>query len=203
MIDCDKSMSWTVWYNFVMEIIRAKDAKIDFIISELEKGKVFAMPTDTSYGLVADTNKKTIKKIYEIKSRPREKEIPFFVSQEWISYFIGLNQNAEKLILKYWPGALTLIVRKGRKKIAVREPNNKLLLSIVSKYAKPLTSTSANISGEPACYSLQEINKQFSDKKFQPDYIIDGGVLPKKPASTIIDTETMQILRQGKIKPML
>ncbi|NTU69357.1 threonylcarbamoyl-AMP synthase [bacterium] len=195
-----------------MKIINIKDAKTDFIVSELKKGKIFFVPTDTCYGILGNVKKSTIDRIFNIKRRPRGKSLPLFVSKKWVYNFVESSANFKKLIRNFWPGALTIsvlpksskinflkIVTNNNGTIAVREPDFLFLNKIINKYGEPLTSTSANITKMDACYSTEELVKQFIRRKFKPDYIIDSGRLPKRKSSSIIDSYTLDLIREGEI----
>ena len=90
----------------------------------------------------------------------------------------------------------------SKKTIGLRIPNYKLINILLKELNKPLTGTSANISGKPASTKIKEVLKQFENKKHQPDLIIDAGNLPKSLPSTIIDLtkQPPKILRERDIK---
>lgn len=119
------------------------------------------------------------------------------------------NKIALRLAKKYWPGPLTIIVKRkktlpkflnpGTKTIGIRYPAHKLSRELVKKFGSSLTTTSANISGRPSPYSVSAIQKQFRGQKFQPDFILNGGRLEKNPPSTIINVSRKKprIIRTG------
>lgn len=194
-----------------MEIIKNKNSK--FIAELLSQGKMFILPTDTSYCVAGKISQKVISKIFKIKKRHKEKAIPVFVNKELVKKIAVLDNRAKELIKNFWPGALTIVLKVKSSKItslkpilgpkntiAVREPDNKLILNILKNLKKPITATSANISAKLPAYKPEEVLKYFS-KTPAPDYFIDFGQLPKNPVSTIIDiTDKVKILRRGKIK---
>ena len=83
--------------------------------------------------------------------------------------------------------------------VGLRISSNKLATAIVKKFERPITATSANIAGQKECYSISEVIKQFANKKYQPDLIIDAGRLPKKKMSTIVKVTDgqLEVLRKG------
>lgn len=193
--------------------------KISKIVKELKRGKVIVCPTDTVYGLIADaTNKKAVERVFKIKKRPKNKALPIFVKDIKMAKDLAeINEKQEKFLKKAWPGKVTVILKLKtqkskakstikklkvygieKKTIALRIPKYKLVLDLLKKINKPLTGTSANISGEPASTNIKEILKQFKRKKYQPDLVIDTGNLPKSKSSTIIDLTTFppKILRE-------
>ncbi len=179
----------------------------------LRKGRVIAYPTDTAYGLGCDaTNNTAVKKIYKIKKRPAGKPLPVIVgSLNLAKKFFKFTPRELYLAKKYWPEALSLILKIKNKKlkmiyknnsVVVRVPNSKIARFLSSKLGKPIVSTSANISGKGECYNVREILKQFEGQKHRPDLILDVGQLKRRKPSTIIRiiNGEIEILRQGLVK---
>lgn len=122
------------------------------------------------------------------------------------------NKTALKLAKKYWPGPLTIIVRRkkslpsflnpGTKTIGIRFSAHKLSRELVKKFGSPLTTTSANISGQPSTHSVSAITKQFQFQARKPDFIVNSVRLAKNPPSTIIDVswKKPRIIRTGSLK---
>lgn len=175
-------------------------------MSALKKGEIIVFPTDTAYGLAGDFFKKAVlKKIYLIKNRPKNKKISLVAaSLNQVKIFFYLSYEAERLARKYWPGPLTIILplKKNRKLTGVRVPRQELARQISRHFKKPLTATSANLSGERECYDIQSVIRQFQNKKYQPDLIIDAGRLKKVKPSTLvmIENNKIRILREGPLK---
>lgn len=98
------------------------------------------------------------------------------------------------------------ILSGGTGTIGIRMPNNLIALELLKKFSEPITTTSANpsahLSGGRDSYSAQDVIKQFCKKKYQPDLIIDAGVLPKRKPSTMISIkdEKIRLIRKGPIK---
>ena len=196
-----------------MKILKIKNIDLNFTKKELEKGKVFVVPTDTSYGISGKIDSKVVTRIFKIKERSQEKAMPVFVDKEIVEQIAIVDKRAKILMTKFWPGPLTMVLTTNppckvgpctvgqEGTVAVREPKNKLIRDILKIYKKPITATSANISGKPSAYKPSEILNYFAKSKITPDYFIDAGVLPQKPVSTIIDlTDKLKILREGEIK---
>ncbi len=186
-------------------------------IEILKNGGIIIYPTDTCYGIGVDaTNKEAIKKMINLKGRNFKKPISIIVKNFKMAQEIcEFNLQAKKIFKKYLPGPLTLILKKkkniyqlpniltaGKQKIGIRMPKNKIALELIRKFNKPITTTSANISNQPECYSKQEILKQFKKNIKKIDLILDIGKLPKIKPSTIIEiiNDKVKILRQGPIK---
>jgi L-threonylcarbamoyladenylate synthase len=188
-------------------------------VHALKQGKVMAYPTDTSYGLAVDaTNLKAIKRLYKIKERGFNQPVHVVVpSVTYAKKTAKWNQTAEKLITKFWPGPLTLVLElrsKGQAlsvlsaktdTVGVRYPNNNIALDLAKHFKKPITTTSANpsahLSGGFDSYSADDVIAQFKSKKYRPDIIINAGKLPKRKPSTLvkINNNQIKILREGAI----
>jgi L-threonylcarbamoyladenylate synthase len=177
----------------------------------LTRGGIIAYPTETFYGLGADaTNEKSIQKIFSIKGRDFKKPISLIIGQA--KDFDHLVQNipeaAQKLMTAFWPGALTIVFQASKNisplltaesgKIGLRVSSHPLALKIVQKLKKPLTATSANLSGAPECTRASEVAEQIGDKI---DAIIDLGDTPGDKFSTIVDVTCNPpiVLREGLI----
>ncbi|NJK78037.1 MAG: threonylcarbamoyl-AMP synthase [Nanoarchaeota archaeon] len=185
--------------------------KIKECASILRKGGIVAFPTETVYGLGADgLNPNAIKKIFKAKNRPSDNPLIFHISnKDDIKKFTkNIPPNAEKLIEKFWPGPLTLILKKssiipkiatgGLNTIAIRMPSHKIALSLINSLGSPIVAPSANLFGKPsptlAKHVLTDLNRKINA-------IIDGGNSVIGIESTILDltTNTPTILRPGKI----
>lgn len=183
------------------------------ICQTLKNGGVVACPTDTVYGLLADaTNEKAVKKIREIKQRDAKKGMPIFVySLKEAKAIADINEEQGRILQSLWPGKLTAIlaVKKGvgiapsaltdNNTIALRIPNHTLVREILKQYKKPLTGTSANLSGKESCRAAACVKEQFELKTSQPDMIIEGEELVYSEPSTIVDLtkKPYKMLRKG------
>lgn len=187
-----------------MRVLKIKRQNFNKVVREavksIKNSQVLICPTDTVYGLICDiTNKKAIKKLFKIKKRPKGKPIPIFVKDiKMAKNLVFIDKNQEKVLKKVWPGAVTVVLEgKGRKTIGIRIPKYKLINQLLSAVRKPLTGTSANVSGQPASTKIKEVLKQFKNQKHQPDLVLDAGNLKPSKPSTVIDlTEGFKILRR-------
>lgn len=186
-------------------------------VEALRAGKVVAYPTDTCYGLAADTsNLSAIKKLYQVKGRSFKKPISIITpSIFYVKKIVVWNKIADKLAKKFWPGPLTLVLKcriqnaefrmltAKTGELGIRMPKNKIALDLARYFKKPITTTSANVSGGLECYSAKEVLKQFKGKINLPDVVIAlEKRLPKKKHSTLIkinQDQSIQILRHGPI----
>ncbi|WP_292460558.1 L-threonylcarbamoyladenylate synthase [Methanothermococcus sp.] len=169
------------------------------------EGKIIICGTDTIYGLCANAlDESAVKKVYELKKRDPNKPISVFLKdKEDIEKYAYVNDISKKIIDKFLPGALTIILKKkdvipdivSKDYIGIRIPDNDTIreLSIV-----PLTATSANLSGEEPPTSAYEISEELREKV---DLIIDTGVCKYKTPSTIIKivNDDIELIREGAI----
>lgn len=187
---------------------------IDRALECLERGEVIIFPTETSYGIGCDaTNDAAVARVFLIKGRPNDKGTPLIIpSQESAAEYIVINEKAHKLMDRYWPGALNIIgpVKEGSpisprcahdETQAVRVSSHPFCATLVRRFGKPIVASSANISGMDAAYSIKEVQKAFAERPDKPDCIIDGGHLPKLPASTTVKIlgDQVEVLRQGSV----
>jgi len=177
----------------------------------LTGGGIIAYPTETFYGLGADaTNEKAIQKIFAVKGRNFKNPISLIIGQTDDIYPLvqDVPETAKKLMAAFWPGALTIVflaadkisplLTAGSGKIGLRVSSHPGARGIVQKLKRPLTATSANLSGAPECVSASDVAFQLGDKI---DAIIDLGNTPGGKGSTIIDVTCTPpvILREGAI----
>ena len=204
-----------------MKILEANKDNLKIVAEFLRLGKAVAYPTETAYGLAADPfNSEAIKKIYQIKGRDFKKRLPMIAeSLKTVERFFILHKKERVLARKFWPGPLTIILNskikiqksklqlkiqnfKKNKKIAVRVSSNKIAQVLAKSLGGLVISTSANVSGKSECYSANAVARQFKNRKFQPDLILNAGVLKKIKPSTIVAVEKgrIKVIRQGEIK---
>lgn len=193
--------------------ISPESEKIEEAAKIIKEGGVVVYPTDTAYGLAADAlNADAIGKLFIIKQRI-QKPLPVIVSSEKMLKTIAkITVEEKKIMKKYWPGALTLILRKkniikpfltlGLQTIGVRMPDYKIAINLVKATGTPLTSTSANISGKGNCYTPECVSRMFQEADNQPDLILDAGELDEVPVSTVAqaDGKKINVLRQGPVE---
>jgi L-threonylcarbamoyladenylate synthase len=193
-------------YNWEDDI---SDDELENVIDTLDSGGIVIFPTDTVYGIACNCfNQKAIEKLYEIKERAKYKPINVLTDcYEKIEMVAeNINPIERRIIEKYMPGALTIIVKKNEKvpdiltagldTIGVRIPDSNIALEILKRVDYPLATTSANISGSPDGIKVEDFLNNFDGKV---DIIIDGGTTKLKQSSTIVKVEDNQIdiIRQG------
>ncbi len=181
---------------------------IEKAVKVIEDGGIVVFPTDTVYGIGCNPyNKESAKKVYEIKSRDFSKPFPVLVySKEIASQIAEFDEISEKLVEKFWPGQLTILLKlKDLKlkeslnlsdKIALRVPNHKCTLDLLEK-CHYLIGTSANVSGQPSFFDPNECIKGVENY----DVFVDGGTITSKGESTIIQIEDgeIKIIREGSL----
>jgi len=177
----------------------------------LRAGGVVVYPTETFYGLGVDAlNQKAIKKVFTIKGRSFAQPLLILIpEQDYLPrYVTEVSEKARRLMEHFWPGPLTMvfsaspqlpsILTAGTKKIAIRISPHPIARALTSAFAGPLTSTSANISGEQSPATAKEV---FSHLGGMIDLIIDGGKTPGQMPSTIVDVtfSPPQLVREGMV----
>jgi len=207
------------WYIKEMKILKISWENFKGIVgktvSSIKKGEVVVCPTDTIYGLIADaTSGVAIKKVLEIKKRTKQKPIPIFIRDiKTAKRLAKINKTQEKFLTRIWPGEVTAVLKRrkscklpeilfGKKKtIGLRIPKHELIIVLLKKINRPLTGTSANISGKPGSTKIKEVLSQFRNQKIQPDLIVDAGDLkPSKPSAVIDLTKSKpKLLRIGEL----
>jgi L-threonylcarbamoyladenylate synthase len=177
----------------------------------LTAGGVVVYTTETFYGLGVDAlNQKAIKKVFTIKGRSFAQPLLILIpEQDYLPrYVTEVSEKARRLMEHFWPGPLTIvfsaspqlpsILTAGTKKIAIRISPHPIARALTSAFAGPLTSTSANISGEQSPATAKEV---FSHLGGMIDLIIDGGKTPGQMPSTIVDVtfSPPQLVREGVV----
>ncbi len=204
-----------------MEILDAGDSgAVSRTIQVLRNGGVCAVPTDTVYGLIADaTNEKAVRKIFDIKGRPKEKTVSLFVRDiKMAKEYAEVLPRQEKFLRHVWPGKVTVILGQRTKNkglmdikslsrfviqdgtIGMRAPKDEFLRKILKEMGAPLAQTSANVTGEVPAKNAKEIIRYFECMDVQPDLVIDGGACGGKP-STVLDlsVDGPKVLREGVV----
>lgn len=193
---------------------RNQEAVVERVSSLLRRGGVVAVPTDTVYGLVADVlQEAAVRKVFRIKKRSHLKALPVFVRDVAAARkYAYASARLERLLGELWPGQTTVVLKKkdampglvtgGAKTVGLRLPDHPFLLALLAIYPNPLTATSANLSGSEPASSALEVQNAFRRHIPAPDLLVDGGMLPPSPPSTVLDLTNPQnpkILRMGTI----
>ena len=177
----------------------------------LEKGNLVIFPTETVYGLGADaTNINAIKKIYKLKKRPLNNPIIcHFSNIKKIEENFEINHLDYSLANTFWPGALTLILKKkitsnihpilsnNLNFVGCRIPNNVIALELLESVNFPIAAPSANLATKISATQINHI----PNKLIQKSFLIDGGLTTLGLESTVLKTDKnkIKILRLGSI----
>jgi L-threonylcarbamoyladenylate synthase len=176
----------------------------------LKQGQLVVFPTDTLYGVAAAVNDAgAIDALYDVKGRPGEKGIPVLLADASALRLVAQDVPAlaRKLIDRFWPGPLTLILtrRPGLppnlstgETVAVRLPDHPVARAIIREAGGAVAATSANRSGEPPARDAAEAQAALGGKVAA---IVDGGPVAYGVSSTIVDctVDPPTILRQGPL----
>jgi len=178
------------------------------------EGGLVVFPSDTVYILAVDpSNEKGVKKLLNFKNRWVGKAISIAVlNKKMAEEYVKINKNGENIYANLLPGPFT-VINEGKnnlirgiaaedKSLGIRIPDNKYILDLVKILKKPITATSANLSGRRPNYSIESFLKPLSEKKKKMiDLVVDGGKLKKNKPSTVIDARDseIKILRRGDL----
>jgi L-threonylcarbamoyladenylate synthase len=184
---------------------------IDRALEILRNGGLVGLPTETVYGLAADASqKKAVARIFTAKGRPSNHPLIVHVgsiesARDWSSSW---TQSAELLGTTYWPGPLSVVVKKspavlvevtgGHQTVALRVPGHSVAIDLLTRLNGGLAAPSANKFGKVSPTTAQHV---WEDLGSSVDYILDGGPCEVGIESTIVDcsTEFPTVLRPGGI----
>ncbi len=167
----------------------------------IKRGGIVIYPTETVYGIAASIfSDEALKRVFEVKKRLPDKPVSVAVcSFKMMDELVYISGTERRFIQKFLPGPVTVILRKkkavpdtltpGTELVGIRYPAHKLATEFIELAGVPVTSTSANISGEMPPVKAEEI-------KINADYIIDGGECRGEP-STVVDLVNLKIVRKG------
>jgi L-threonylcarbamoyladenylate synthase len=174
-------------------------------------GGIVALPTDTLYGLAADPFSSVgVARVFAVKGRAAERALPLIAADvEQVVHHLGVLPPAgRRLAERFWPGPLTLLlaaprglapeVSGGTGKVGVRVPADEVARAVCAAAGRPITATSANVSGVPPTPDPDRVEQALGDRI---DLLLDTGTTPGGAASTIVDvTGTEPVLvRAGAI----
>jgi L-threonylcarbamoyladenylate synthase len=188
------------------------EASIRAAVETARAGGIIAFPTDTLFGVAVDgRNTEAVQRVFQVKRRPLDKPLPLLLGD---AAAVGeviqedyLAAGARKLMHRYWPGALTIVLpaRPGlvegthqSGKVAVRVPNHPVALTVLRSFGGPLATTSANISGMEGARNPEEVAESIGEGI---DVLLVGGPSLREVASTIIDmtVDPPELIRAGAI----
>lgn len=192
---------------------RAKEARAEILraVAALGRGEVIVFPTETLYGLGADAlQPAAVDRVFQLKGRDPDNPIPVLISDRAMLFTVVAHVPpiAEKLIGRFWPGPLTIVLparsdiprplMNANGGIGVRVSSGPFATELVQGLGRPITATSANPSGQPPARTAQQAKKYFSGRI---DIFLDGGRLGSEMGSTVIEItgDALRIVRAGEI----
>jgi L-threonylcarbamoyladenylate synthase len=206
-----KSKGKTIKGTLILKV-SAENPELDRIriaADVIKKGGTVAFPTETVYGLGADAlNADAVRKVFEAKKRPPDNPIIVHVGIRDDVYRLAkeVPEEAEKLMAKFWPGPLTLVLKRselvpditvvGLDTIGIRMPRNEVALALLRTAKRPIAAPSANLAGKPSPTDAQHVIKDLAGRI---DVILDAGPTRIGVESTVINMTTSppEILRPG------
>ncbi len=174
-------------------------------VAVLKGGGLIAYPSDTVYGLgAAASDERAVARVFAVKVRLSEKALPLLLADvaDMSPLCAEVPPTAELLAERFWPGPLTLVLRRSPAfqsaalgsgdNVALRVPDHGFLRQLIRTLGEPITGTSANRSGRPSCRTAREVQRHLGSAV---DLIIDGGPSRVGQESTVIDiTEDMPVI---------
>lgn len=195
--------------KYISEI---NDKAISEVAGAIRQGKVVVFKTDTVYGIGANAfDEKACERVYEIKRRPKRKPLVVLIAEESMlkSVAEAASPVERELMEAFWPGALTIFLRKKRgvlaKSVALntdyvgfRLVGEGVSRDLIKGAGVPVVAPSANLSGSPTGVAMQQIRAELEGKV---DYILDEGDVKDETTSTIVQVEDGEvvIIREGRI----
>lgn len=179
------------------------------VVEALKKGCIIGYPTDTMYGLGCDIfNQKAVKRIFQIKNRPKHKPFSFMCSElKNISEYSHVGNTAYRLMRKCLPGPYTFvlsgtkmvpkIMMTTQKTVGIRVPDHPISLALIRGLGNPILNTSAILDPDrtPPADGF-DVNDIFCN---QVDLIIDGGPIAACPSTVVsLVDDVPEVLREGK-----
>jgi L-threonylcarbamoyladenylate synthase len=183
---------------------------VEEAVRTLRRGGLVCYPTDTVYGIgAAAGDDDAVRRLFAAKGRPADKALPLLLADAGDAATVAeVTPLARALAGRFWPGALTIVMRKlpayrslalaGGETVALRVPNHDLVRAIVRALREPLTGTSANRAGAPPPVSAHEVVFQMGE---MVDLVIDGGPSQARVESTVVDItrDVPEVLREGLV----
>ena len=200
------------WFGSVTtQIVDASDGdSIPAAAAAARRGELIILPTDTVYGIGTNAfNDGAIHRLFAAKQRDWDKGIPVLIADatDLEQVAMDIPPLAEKLIARFWPGPLTLVLSKRENlppslsltdKVAVRMPDHDVCREIIRAAGGALAATSANLSGRAPALLISEA---LSDLAGSASIAMDGGPSGGQVASTVVDLggESLRVLRAGPL----
>lgn len=194
------------------KIIAADKDSIEEAAAILREGGLVAFPTETVYGLGANAlDGRAVAAIFAAKNRPSFNPVIVHVaSRIEAQKYVETDARAQGVMAAFWPGPLTLILPKrkdggisdlvsaGLDTIAIRMPDHKIALDLITAAGVPIAAPSANASGEPSATTPRHVEESLRDRV---PFILAGGPCAVGLESTVLDLTgpVPTILRPGAV----
>ncbi len=177
----------------------------------LREGRLVALPTETVYGLGADaTNRSALELLYQVKGRPSNHPVIVHLhdEQQLHDWAIDIPDRAWKLAEEFWPGPLTMVLRRassvfdqvtgGQDTVAMRVPNHPVALALLKEFGGGIAAPSANRFGRLSPTRAADVRKELGE---DVSMVLDGGDCLVGIESTIVDlsSDTLRVLRPGMV----
>jgi L-threonylcarbamoyladenylate synthase len=185
-----------------MVILKLAESDIRQAARVLRSGGVVVYPTDTSYAIGCRYDRPaSIHRVMAIKDRRDQKFTVIAADTQQATRHFELASALRPLAKKYWPGPLSLVVSP---RLSVRVPAADVPRRLAKLAGVPLIASSANISGQPACYSIRALLRQLKTKNTGdlPDVMLDGGALPRRVPSAVVGSSRGKLIvfRSGRLR---
>ncbi|MBD8524238.1 L-threonylcarbamoyladenylate synthase [Pseudomarimonas arenosa] len=189
----------------------AESAQLDAAVAALQRGECIGLPTETVYGLAADAlNRDAVRRIFALKGRPADHPVIVHLPDagSLTRYAREVPPAALVLAGKFWPGPLTLILKRhpkvpdeitgGQDTVGIRVPAHRLARALLQRFGRGLAAPSANRFGRISPTTAAHVRSEFGD---QVPLVLDGGACQVGIESTIVDLSggTPRVLRPGMI----
>ena len=196
----------------VPRVVPADRAGIEEASRRLAEGRLVAFPTETVYGLGADaTDEAAVRSIFRAKGRPADNPLIVHVPDVEAARgaTVGWDRRADLLARAFWPGPLTLVLRRGpglaaevgggRDTVAVRVPDHPVARALLLSFGRPIAAPSANRSGRISPTTPAHVVAEFADD--EDLLVLDGGACRVGLESTVLDlsSQRIAILRPGAV----
>ena len=189
----------------------ALSSSVERAIEILRAGGIVGIPTDTVYGIAANAlDPEAVGRVFAAKGRDDGNPSPALVGgvEDLFEYAIDVSEEAVELARAFWPGKLTIVVRKsdriplivsgGLDTVGLRVSSHPIPRKLAAALGAPITGTSANASGSKPSISAVSVVETLGARL---DMVFDGGELAPSKPSTVIDatTPSLRILREGAV----